>query len=84
MRRVRLRLGAELQQRNIPPVELARRAGIAANTARALARGRARQLDLVVLERIAAALDMNPLDLLEVFEFEEEEEDRKTPALAVA
>jgi transcriptional regulator with XRE-family HTH domain len=66
------------------PIDLARIAGIAPNTARALARRGALRVDLSVLARIAAALNMRPVELLEEYEIEEIEEDRKTPALAVA
>jgi DNA-binding Xre family transcriptional regulator len=66
------------------PVELARRAGVAPNTARALAGRQVARLDFSVLARIAAALHMRPMELLEEYEIEEIEEDRKTPALAVA
>jgi DNA-binding Xre family transcriptional regulator len=63
------------------PIDLARIAGIAPNTARALAGRQVARLDFSVLARIAAALNMRPMELLEEYEIEE---DRKAPALALA
>jgi DNA-binding Xre family transcriptional regulator len=83
--RVRLRLGAVLRQQGIKETELARRANISPNTARALARrGGQRRIDLNVLEAIARVLDVRPMELLEEYEIEEIEEERLTPALAMA
>jgi DNA-binding Xre family transcriptional regulator len=74
-----------LREKGIAEVDLARAANISANTARALARrGGQRRIDLNVLEAIARVLDVRPLELLEEYEIEEIEEERLTPALAVA
>jgi DNA-binding Xre family transcriptional regulator len=88
MQRLRLRLGKILHRRGMPAAELARRAGIAANTARSLAwHGGGRRFDLDIIESIAHALEMSPLDLFEVYEDEEkegEEPNMTSPAVVAA
>jgi DNA-binding Xre family transcriptional regulator len=88
MQRLRLRLGKILHKRGMPATELARRAGISANTARSLAwRGGGRRFDLDIIEAIAHALEMSPVELFEIYEDEEggsEEADMERPAIAVA
>jgi DNA-binding Xre family transcriptional regulator len=80
-------LGKILHKRGMPATELARRAGISANTARSLAwRGGGRRFDLDIIESIAHALEMSPVELFEVYEDEQEgeESDMISPAVAVA
>lgn len=63
--RLKFRVGALMKEKGISEGELAERAGLARNTVRALMRGVNTRVDLIVLERIAAALGVRPLELLE-------------------
>ena len=51
-------------QRGITPAELATRAKVSHNTALALYRGVSSRIDLPVLDRVCAVLDVQPADLL--------------------
>ncbi len=63
--RLKLRVGTLMKERGMSVADLAREADVATNTARALQRGVNTRLDLDVLSRIAKALGVRPLELLE-------------------
>lgn len=63
--RLRLRVGAVMRERGVSIADLAKAADIAPNTARALYRGVNDRVDLVVLGKVAAALGVRPIELLE-------------------
>lgn len=63
--RLKLRVGTLMQEKNITERELAERAQVARGTVRALSRGMNTRLDIEVLDRIANALGVRSLDLLE-------------------
>lgn len=79
--RIKSRLAALMREKDIKEGELAEKANVRRNTVRALARDANTRIDLVVVEKIAAALGVRPLELLE-----ETEEPRgpRVPAPAVA
>lgn len=79
--RLKLRVGALMKERGMSVAELAEKAGIATNTARALQRGVNTRLDVEVLSRVAAALGVRPL---EIFEETDEPLGPRVPALAGA
>lgn len=60
---VRLRIGEVARQQGLTIKALAERAGVAYNTAHALFTGRATRIDLDTLDRICAALQVEPGDL---------------------
>lgn len=60
---VRLQIGEVARQQGLTIKALAERAGVAYNTAHALATGRATRIDLDTLDRICAALQAEPGDL---------------------
>jgi putative transcriptional regulator len=60
---VRMRIGEEAKQHGLTIKALAERAGVAYNTAHALFTGRATRIDLETLDRICAALQVEPGDL---------------------
>ena len=63
---VRWRVAALLKQRGITPYRLADISGIHRTQAYRLARGsNAKRLDVVMLDKLCAALDVQPGDLLE-------------------
>jgi putative transcriptional regulator len=62
---LRLRIGKLMKDQNVGEAELAERAKVARNTVRSLARNANTRVDFAVLERIAAALGVRPLELLE-------------------
>jgi transcriptional regulator with XRE-family HTH domain len=68
--KVRLRVGEVMKARGMTIQELAEQADIAYNTARGMFHGITTRIDLPVLERVAQALGVPPLELLE--EYEEE------------
>jgi DNA-binding Xre family transcriptional regulator len=63
--RLKLRVGVLMRERGMTVADLARDAGIATNTARALARGMNTRLDLDVLTKVAAALKVRPMEIFE-------------------
>lgn len=63
--RLKLRVGALMRERNMSVADLAEKAGVATNTARALQRGVNTRLDVDVLSKIAKALGVRPLELFE-------------------
>ena len=65
MKKVRLRVGELMKERGMTIQELADQAGIAYNTARGMYHGITTRIDLPVLERVAQALGVAPLELLE-------------------
>jgi len=67
---LRLRVGAVMRERGVTVAELAEKADIAVNTARALARGVNERADFAVLNKVAKALGVRPLELLEEVETE--------------
>lgn len=75
--RIKSKLGAVMREKGIKEGELAEKAKVRRNTVRALARDANTRIDLVVIEKIAAALGMRPLELLE-----ETEEPRTGPLSA--
>lgn len=62
---IRSRVGALMKERGISEKELHERSGVARNTIRALARNASTRVDFDTLERIAPALGVRPLELLE-------------------
>lgn len=67
---IRLRVGTLMRERGMTVPQLAEQAGIAINTARSLYRGVNERVDFVVLERVAKALGVRPLELFEEVEGE--------------
>lgn len=63
--RLKLRVGTLMKERGLTVAELAKKAEVAPNTARALQRGVNTRLDLDVLTRIAAALGVRPMEIFE-------------------
>lgn len=76
--RIRSRLAALMREKNIKEGELAKLAKVQRNTVRALARDANTRIDLIVVEKIAAALSVRPMELLE-----ETEDPRLGPKSAV-
>lgn len=66
--RLRLRVGDVMRERGLTVAQLAAMAGVAPNTARALSRGVNERVDFVVLGKVARALGVRPLELLEEVE----------------
>src|SRR3954451_21212049 len=60
---ITLRIGEQAKQQGLTIKALAARAGVAYNTAHALATGRATRIDLDTLDRICTALEVEPGDL---------------------
>src|SRR4051794_33240681 len=60
---ISLQIGERARQQGLTIKALAARAGVAYNTAHALATGRATRIDLDTLDRICAALQVEPGDL---------------------
>lgn len=69
--RIKSKLGAVMREKGVKEGELAEKAKVRRNTVRALARDANTRIDLIVVEKIAAALGVRPMDL-----FEETEEPR--------
>lgn len=67
---LKLRVGAVMRERKMTVQELAKAADIAQNTARALSRGVNERVDFAVLNKVAKALGVRPLELLEEVETE--------------
>jgi DNA-binding Xre family transcriptional regulator len=65
---LRLRIGTLARERNISEHDLWKSTGLARNTVRSLMRGVNTRVDLIVLERIATALGVRPLELFEEVE----------------
>jgi DNA-binding Xre family transcriptional regulator len=63
--RVKSRLGAVMREKGIKEGELAAAAGVRRNTVRGLARDSNTRIDLIVVEKIAAALGVRPMELFE-------------------
>ena len=63
--RVKSKLAAVMREKGIKEGELAARADVRRNTVRGLMRDANTRIDLIVIEKIAAALGVRPLDLLE-------------------
>ncbi len=78
--RIRSRLGALMREKGIKEGELAELAHVQRNTIRGLARDANTRIDLPALEKIAAALGVRPMELLE--ETEEPRQGPLVPALA--
>lgn len=75
--RVKSRLAAVMREKNINERVLSERAGVRRNTVRALARDANTRIDLIVVEKIAAALGVRPMELFE------ETEDARGPMVLV-
>ena len=60
---VRMRIGERAREQGLTIKALAERAGVAYNTAHALYTGRATRIDLDTLDRMCAALQVEPGDL---------------------
>lgn len=60
---VRMRIGELVKEQGLTIKALAERAGVAYNTAHALATGRASRIDLDTLDRISTALQVAPGEL---------------------
>jgi transcriptional regulator with XRE-family HTH domain len=81
-----------MRQKGLSVKELAERADITRTTARTYFHDITYRVDLEILGRIATALEVRPIELFEEYETHEKagadstgsEEDRLTPALAVA
>lgn len=76
--RVKSRLGAVMREKGIKEGELALKAGVRRNTVRGLARDANTRIDLIVVEKIAAALGVRPMELFE------ETEDARGPMVLVS
>lgn len=63
--RLKSRLAAVMREKNIKEGELAEKAKVRRNTVRALARDANTRIDLIVVEKIAAALGVRPMELFE-------------------
>lgn len=63
--RIKVRLAALMKERNMNENELNKRTGVARNTIRAMARDANTRVDFEVVEKIAAALGVRPLELFE-------------------
>lgn len=77
---LKLRVGALMRDKNISEREMSERADLARNTVRSLMRGSVARVDLETLEKIAAVLQVRPLEL---FEETEEKPGRLMPAGAL-
>lgn len=62
---LKLKVGALMREQNISEREMSERAELARNTVRALMRGAVARVDLETLEKIAAVLQVRPLELFE-------------------
>lgn len=76
---LKLKVGALMKERNISEREMHDKTGLARNTVRSLMRGAVARVDFETLEKIAAVLEVRPLELLEETE---EKPGRLMPALA--
>lgn len=63
--RIKIKLAALMKERNMSEAQLAERAEVARNTVRSLMRDANTRVDFIVLERIAVALGVRPLELME-------------------
>ena len=68
---IKLRVGALMKAQKMSVDQLSKAAHITSNTARALSRGVNERVDFAVIERVAKALGVRPLEL-----FEEVDEER--------
>jgi DNA-binding Xre family transcriptional regulator len=66
--RLKLRVGALMKERSMSVRDLSDKTGLATNTARALFRGVNTRVDLDVLEKVAKALGVRPIELFEEVE----------------
>jgi DNA-binding Xre family transcriptional regulator len=62
---LKLKVGALMRDKNINEKEMSERADLARNTVRSLMRGAVARVDLETLEKIAAVLEVRPLELFE-------------------
>lgn len=62
---IRSRLGRLMKDKGVTEADLSKQAGVARNTVRALARNASTRVDFETLEKIARALGVRPLELLE-------------------
>lgn len=62
---LKLRVGALMKERGISEKEMHDRTKLARNTVRALMRGAVARVDLETLEKVAAVLQVRPLELFE-------------------
>lgn len=74
---LKVRVGALMREKGISEKEMSERADLARNTVRSLMRGAVARVDLETLEKIAAVLEVRPLEL---FEETEERPGRLVPA----
>lgn len=63
--RIRSRLAALMREKDIKEGALAEKAGVRRNTVRSMARDANTRVDLIVVEKIAAALGVRPMELFE-------------------
>jgi DNA-binding Xre family transcriptional regulator len=63
--RVKSKLGAVMREKGIKEGELAEKAKVRRNTVRGLMRDANTRIDLIVVEKIAAALGVRPMELFE-------------------
>jgi putative transcriptional regulator len=66
--RIKSKLGALMREKGIKEGELAEKAGVRRNTVRSLARDANTRIDLIVVEKIAGALGVRPMELFEEVE----------------
>jgi len=78
--KLRLRVGQIMREKGVSIRELAEQADISPNTAKGLYYGITTRVDFPILDRVALALGVTPLDLLE----QTEEEARRARQLAAA
>lgn len=76
---LRLRVGDLMREKGMKEADMVKRAELAPNTVRALMRGVVKRVDFNTLERIAAVLEVRPLEL---FEEVKERPGRLVPALS--
>ena len=62
---LRLRVGKLMKEKNISEKQLHDATGVARNTIRSLARNANTRVDFEVLERLAVALEVRPIELFE-------------------
>lgn len=81
--RLRLRVGELMREKGISEAVLADKANVTRNTVRYMQRGATTRVDLPILDRIAEALGVRPMELFEEF-VETERVGNRVPALVAS
>lgn len=63
--KLRLRIGEVMDAKRMTVYRVAKDSGVAINTVRSLKMGDNRRVDFDTIEKVARALDVNPLELIE-------------------